>query len=69
MNRLSMVAEYTNRTQAEIAKAALEARNINAVVRGDDLGGLGPGQSFVHRIQVLVEEQDLDTAKELLGEG
>ena len=66
MNNLKTVAEYTNRTQADIAKAALEARGIDALVQGDDLGGLGPGQSFVQRVQVLVAEENFEEAKQLI---
>ena len=67
MGSLKVVAEYTNRMQAEISQTALEARGIASVVQGDDLGGLGPGQSFVNRVQVLVEEKDYETAVQLLA--
>jgi hypothetical protein len=67
MSSLKVVAEFTNRTQAEISKTALDARGIHAVVQGDDLGGLGPGQSFIGRVQVLVNEDDYETAVQLLA--
>ena len=67
MDDAKVVAEYTNRTQADIAKAYLEARGIEAFVKGDDLGGLRPGLSFVNRVQVLVDEENLETAKQLLS--
>ena len=64
---MKVVAEYTNRTQAEIALGVLEARGIDAFIQGDDLGGQGPGQSFINRVQILVHETDADEATALLA--
>jgi hypothetical protein len=67
MKTYGVAAEYMNRTQAEMAKTALDARGIPSFIRGDDLGGQGPGQSFVNRVQVLVDAENLDTARALLS--
>ena len=66
MGKVAVAAEYTNRTLAEVAKGALEARGIAARISADDLGGLRPALSFIQRVQVLVNEEDADEAIAIL---
>ena len=66
MDKVSVAAEYRNRTLAEVAKGALEARGIAARISADDLGGLRPALSFIQGVQVLVSEENLEEAIAIL---
>ena len=40
---LVVVATFKSRPEADLAKSALEAADIESIVTGDDAGGLQPG--------------------------
>jgi hypothetical protein len=67
MDNPTVVAEFDNRMQAEITVNMLEGFGIHAQIWADDLGGVGPGQSFVHGVKVLVEAEDAERAGEVLA--
>jgi hypothetical protein len=60
------IETYYNRHEAELAKGFLSVNGINAVVFGDDGGGVQPGLSFSIGVQLLVKEEDVEKAKEIL---
>ena len=64
---LVVVRTYFDRVEAELAHSALEAAGIDSVVRGDDAGGLRPDLSMTRGVAVLVREEDVDEADDVLG--
>ena len=60
------IETYYNRHEAELAKGFLSVNGINAVVLGDDGGGVQPGLSFSRGVRLLVKEGDVEKAKEIL---
>ena len=68
MEKPKVAAEFDNRMQAEIAINLLNGHGVYSQLWADDLGGIGPGQSFIHGVKVLVEEEDLTRAKQILRE-
>jgi putative signal transducing protein len=65
--KLVVVAEYSNRIEAELAQGALEAADIDAIVSADDAGGVQPGLWGGEGVKVLVRAEDLDEAKKVLN--
>jgi hypothetical protein len=59
---------FTDRTEAEMARGFLEAEGITAAIAADDLGSEGPGMTFGKPIDLVVEAEDVDRARELLDE-
>ena len=63
------IKTYYNRHEAELAKGFLSVNGINAVVSGDDYGGIQPGLSclsFTTGVKLLVKEEDAEKAKGML---
>jgi hypothetical protein len=61
-----ILRSFTEKTEAEIARGFLEAEGIAAAVTADDLGSEGPGITFGKPINLVVEAEDVDRARELL---
>ena len=61
------VMTYPVRSDAEIARARLEADGIRAAVRADDEGGLNPGFYHEYGVRVVVAPEDVDDALQSLG--
>ncbi len=68
MKGLIPVAEFDNRTQAEMMTNLLESFEISCWIIADDLGGVGPGQSFVTGVKVAVLPEDYEKARQIVGE-
>jgi Putative prokaryotic signal transducing protein len=66
--KLVAVGNYPNKIDAELAEGALKAAGIEAVVSADDAGGLQPGLWVGEGVRVLVREEDVERAKEILDE-
>ena len=60
---MERIAEFSHRTEAELARASLEADGITAHLVGDDAGGVYPGALPVY---LLVDPIDGDRAREVL---
>ena len=45
----------------------LEANEVDAVISGDDAGGLQPGLGVANRVRLLVRRSDGQKATQLLG--
>ena len=63
---LVVVRTFLNRFEADLAKSALEAAEIESVVRPDDAGGMEPGLWVGNGIELLVRAQDAERAAEIL---
>ena len=62
------IKTYSTRHDAELAKGFLEANGVNAVVSGDDYGGIHPGLSFSTGIRLLVKDEDVEKTKRIFRE-
>jgi len=60
---MERIAEFSHRAEAELARASLEADGIQALLIGDDVGGVYPGALPVY---LLVDPVDEDRAREVL---
>jgi hypothetical protein len=63
---LAVVHTFATRTEADLAKSALDAAGIEGLVRSDDVAGLRPHMTFVNGAQLLVRVEDLDMARDVL---
>jgi len=66
---LIVVRTFLNRMEAEVAKSALEAASIDSVVTVDDAGGTEPGLWVATGVRLLVREEDVAQAEDVLGLG
>lgn len=64
---LVVVGTFINHFPADVAKSALEAAGIDAMIRSDDCGGLRP-HLWMGGVQVLVRAEDRQRALEVLRE-
>ena len=62
---LVVVKTFLNRTDAELAKGALHANGIEAIVRADDVGGTRPA-FWMSGVQLLVRSEDVESANLVL---
>ena len=63
---LVVVRTFLNRFEADLAKSALEAAEIESLVRPDDAGGMEPGLWMGQPVELLVRADDADRAEEIL---
>ena len=63
---LVVVREFLNRFEADVAKSALDAAGINAIVLADDAGGMRPGMWMGSAVRLLVHAGDRERAMEIL---
>jgi len=64
---LVVVRTFNTRPEADIAKSALDAAQIESMVVGDDAGGLQPGLWEGRGVAVVVNREDESTAREILS--
>ena len=62
------IKTFSSRHEAELAKGFLEAHEIDAVVSGDDYGGIQPGLSFSTGVRLSVKDEDVEEAKRIFRE-
>ncbi len=63
---LVVVASFSNRPEADLARGALEAAGIDAVVRSDDTGAMRPHMAWSRGVEIIVRVEDVDHAREIL---
>lgn len=63
---LVVVQEFATKFDAEMARSALEAANVDAMVRADDAGGQQPGMWMANGVKLLVRSEDAARAAEIL---
>ena len=68
MANLVAVAVFPIRVEADLARGALDAAGIYAVVAADDAGQQNPGLDYSRGVAVLVREEDVNAARELLND-
>lgn len=66
MDAFEVLWEYSNHAEADLAKGMLESNGIPAFDRSDDCGGMAGGQTFVWGVKLLVNKEDVASAKEIL---
>lgn len=64
---LVAVAVFPVRVEADLARGALDASGIYAVVAADDAGQQNPGLDYSRGVAVLVREGDVAAAREVLS--
>ncbi len=68
-DELIVVRTFLNRMEAELARSALEASEIDATVAVDDAGGTEPGLWVATGVRLLVRAKDVARAEDILGLG
>ena len=64
---LIVVHTFNNRQEADLAKSALEAAGIDAIVQSDDGGAMRPALAFAGTgVQVIVRAEDVSAARDIL---
>ncbi len=63
---LVVVETFNSRPEAELAKSALEAADIEAMVLADDAGGIQPGLWEGRGVAVVVNRADEAAARNVL---
>ena len=66
---LVAVRTFLNRIEAELARSALEASEIDAIVQADDAGGTQSGLWVARGVRLLVRAEDVHRAEDVLGIG
>jgi putative signal transducing protein len=66
-SELVVVATFLNRIEAEMARGALEAVEIESMVSADDAGGLRPGL-WMSGVKLLVRAEDAKRAASVLDQ-
>jgi hypothetical protein len=66
MSNLTAVAVFRDRVEAELARGALDAAGIFAIIAADDAGEQNPGLDFSRGVSVMVREEDAATARNVL---
>jgi len=66
---LVVVGTFSSRPEADLAKSALDAAEIESMVVGDDAGGMQPGLWESRGVAVVVNRTDEDAAREILRGG
>jgi hypothetical protein len=69
MSRFELVTVKTfpDRIDAELARSALEAAGIEAIIRTDDAGGLQPGLAMSNGVALLVRVENVSAAADVLA--
>ena len=63
---LVVVHTFNNRPEADVAKSALDAAGIEAMVVGDDAGGTQPGLWEGRGVAIVVNRDDESAARDVL---
>ena len=66
MPDLVAVAQFSSHIEADLARSALEAAGIEAMISADDAGGQRPHMAFSQGVLVMVREEDEAAAREVL---
>jgi len=66
MLKLIKVRSFLYRHEAEMAKELLETEGVEVMISSDDHGGVRPSLAYAAGVDLLVREEDVDRASELL---
>ena len=64
---LVVIRTFGTKLDAEVAKSALEAANLDAMIKADDAGGVQPGMWAGNGVELLVRAEDAERATEILN--
>ena len=64
---LVVVRTFSNEIDADLARSALEAAEIDSMIRSDNAGGMRPAMSMSNGVELLVREEDAERAAEILS--
>ena len=65
-SELVTVARFFTHAEADIAKSALDAAEIESMISSDDAGGVRPGMDMGSPIRLMVRAEDAARAREVL---
>ena len=65
-SELVVVHTFGSRPEADMAKSALDAADIESFVRSDDGGGMRPGLWPGNGVEVVVRAEDVQAARDVL---
>ena len=65
-DRFTVLEEFNSEIEAEISRGQLEASGIQAFVSKDDVGGMRPHLQLSHGVRLMVSQEDLELAREIL---
>jgi putative signal transducing protein len=65
-SELVVVRTFNDRIEAELAQSALQAAEIDSMVRSDDAGGLRPHMALQNGVELLVRSEDARAARQIL---
>ena len=68
MAKIVVVATYPNLMHAEVARSKLAAAGIDAMITKDDAGGMIPSFQVFEWVRLLVREDDLPLARDVLAD-
>jgi hypothetical protein len=63
---LVVIRTFLNTIDAELAKSALAAADIDSLIRADDAGGMRP-HLWMGGVELLVKAEDAQQAHDILG--
>jgi hypothetical protein len=66
MTTMVPVGIFPARIEADLARGALEAAGIFAVIAADDAGQQNPGLDYSRGVAVMVRQPDLEAARRVL---
>lgn len=66
MEKEAVLKTFLNRYEAEIAKGLLDEKGISNMISDEDVGGFRPGMVIGETIKLIVNEEDLKKAKEVI---
>ncbi len=64
---LVVIRIYPNRIEAELARGALEAAEIDSMITADDMGGNRPALWVAEGVKLRVRAEDARRAEQILG--
>ena len=67
-SELVVLRTFLNDIDAQLAKSALEAAEIESMVRADDAGGMRPHLWVGAGVELVVRAEDVERANEILGD-
>jgi hypothetical protein len=69
MEKEVVLKTFIHRYEAEIAKGLLDEKGIVNMISDEDIGGFQPGMIIGEAIKLIVNEEDLEKAKEAIKIG
>ena len=66
MGRIVTLRIYPNVEDAELVHQFLAENNIQTTLQMEDIGGMQPSSNFTVGVKLLIDENDLEKAQDLL---